>query len=382
LASFFGASAGVSNSTGGSNSFFGTDTGSYNNGDGNSFFGRMAGDTNTTGSNNTIIGNQADVDSNNLTNATAIGARALVSESNSLVLGSINGVNLATADTSVGIGTTAPNYPLTVLGTTGSGQNQGVAEFRSASTVPDTGIRINNTAASGRIWTLFSSGASSGLGAGNFTIFDATSNSAKLTIDPTGNIRIPGTSSEFFGSTTRQMLNLWGSVYGVGVQNNTFYTRSDGGFAWFNKGIHNDNPNDAGTGGTVLMKLNSAGNLDITGNLSKGGGSFKIDHPLDPENKYLYHSFVESPDMKNIYDGNVTINARGLAVVELPEYFEALNCDYRYQLTVLGQFAQAVVLRKIKNNRFVIKTSKPRVGFMASHWHSPGCLCQQVPNTG
>src|SRR5262245_8440898 len=40
-----------------------------------------------------------------------------------------------------------------------------------------------------------------------------------------------------------------------------------------------------------------AGSVQITGNLAKGGGSFKIDHPLDPENKYLYHSFIESPDM-------------------------------------------------------------------------------------
>ena len=53
------------------------------------------------------------------------------------------------------------------------------------------------------------------------------------------------------------------------------------------------------------------GNVDISGNLSKGGGSFKIDHPLDPENKYLYHSFVESPDMKNIYDGNVVTDENG-----------------------------------------------------------------------
>ena len=46
-----------------------------------------------------------------------------------------------------------------------------------------------------------------------------------------------------------------------------------------------------------------AGIVKITGNHQKSGGSFKIDHPLDPANKYLCHSFVESPDMKNIYDG-------------------------------------------------------------------------------
>ncbi|HZU27273.1 MAG TPA: hypothetical protein VFA04_17230, partial [Bryobacteraceae bacterium] len=95
--------------------------------------------------------------------------------------------------------------------------------------------------------------------------------------------------------------------------------------------------------------------------LSKGGGSFRIDHPLDPENKYLYHSFVESPDMMNVYNGNVITDRKGYATVTLPDYFEALNRDYRYQLTVIGVFAQAIVARKIEKNRFVIRTDKPDV---------------------
>ena len=104
-----------------------------------------------------------------------------------------------------------------------------------------------------------------------------------------------------------------------------------------------------------------SGKALVTGTLSKGGGSFKIDHPLDPENKYLYHSFVESPDMMNVYNGNVTTDARGNAVVELPDYFAALNRDFRYQLTVIGQFAQAIVAKKIAGNRFTIATDKPNV---------------------
>jgi hypothetical protein len=103
------------------------------------------------------------------------------------------------------------------------------------------------------------------------------------------------------------------------------------------------------------------GDVEVSGMLSKGGGSFKIDHPLDPENRYLYHSFVESPDMKNIYDGNVVTDANGEATVELPAYFEALNRDFRYQLTVVDTFAQAIVAKKIKDNRFVIRTSAPGV---------------------
>ena len=101
--------------------------------------------------------------------------------------------------------------------------------------------------------------------------------------------------------------------------------------------------------------------LGVFGNITKGGGSFKIDHPLDPENKYLYHSFVESPDMMNIYNGNVTTDDFGQAVVELPDWFDALNRDFRYQLTCIGTFAQAIVREKIQGNRFTIATSEPNV---------------------
>jgi len=103
------------------------------------------------------------------------------------------------------------------------------------------------------------------------------------------------------------------------------------------------------------------GNVDVAGKLTKTMGTFKIDHPLDPENKYLYHSFVESPEMMNIYNGNITTDASGEAVVEMPDYFNALNRDFRYQLTVIGTFAQAIVANKMKGNRFVIRTSVPNV---------------------
>jgi hypothetical protein len=103
------------------------------------------------------------------------------------------------------------------------------------------------------------------------------------------------------------------------------------------------------------------GNVYVIGSLSKSSGSFQIDHPLDPANKYLYHSFVESPDMKNIYDGTVVTDGSGTAIVSMPAWFEALNSDFRYQLTVIGQFAQAIVGSEITNGSFTIKTSKPGV---------------------
>jgi hypothetical protein len=105
----------------------------------------------------------------------------------------------------------------------------------------------------------------------------------------------------------------------------------------------------------------SSSGVNVVGTLSKGGGSFKIDHPLDPANKYLYHSFVESPDMMNIYNGNVTTDGAGLATVTLPAWFESLNRDFRYQLTVIGQFAQVIVASEISGNHFSIRTDKPSV---------------------
>ena len=77
-------------------------------------YGALA--TNTSGFRNASLGFQADVSSGNLSNATAIGAYAYVTQSNSLILGSINGVNGASADTNVGIGTTAPSQRLHVIG--------------------------------------------------------------------------------------------------------------------------------------------------------------------------------------------------------------------------------------------------------------------------
>ncbi len=113
--SIFGSFAGES-TKGNSNSFFGKSAGGNNfTGTSNSFFGSFAGSSNTTENNNTFIGFSSDGQAG-ITNATAIGFRAKVTGSNSLVLGSINGVNGATADTAVGIGTTVPTALLHVHG--------------------------------------------------------------------------------------------------------------------------------------------------------------------------------------------------------------------------------------------------------------------------
>jgi hypothetical protein len=273
---FFGTQAGEANTIGSGNAFFGTNAGFFNTtGFNNAYFGSAAGVNNTTGVNNTFIGTGADFTTPNTTsvnntllgaqanvmsgsNATAIGANAQVTQSNSLILGSINGINNATADTNVGIGTTAPisrlhlngnsssfaltltnsantagrrgyrlafdndrltfqaaddagnfvanqvaidqatgnlgigtiapAYPLHVSGSVGVNAAQAAAEFTNSA--PDTGIRLKNTAASGRTFTLFSSGGTSGLGAGTFHIYDATAGQDRLGIDAAGNVFI------------------------------------------------------------------------------------------------------------------------------------------------------------------------------------------------
>jgi hypothetical protein len=103
------------------------------------------------------------------------------------------------------------------------------------------------------------------------------------------------------------------------------------------------------------------GDIIVTGAISAGTKDFKIDHPLDPANRYLAHASIESSEMINIYTGNVTTDSQGDAQVRLPDWFEAVNTDLRYQLTVIGQFAQAIVSSRVSNHQFGIKTDKPNV---------------------
>jgi hypothetical protein len=116
----------------------------------------------------------------------------------------------------------------------------------------------------------------------------------------------------------------------------------------------------AGSSLAQVFSVDSYGNLSITGNLSKGSGSFKIDHPLDPANKYLSHSFVESPDMMNIYDGVVALESKGQASVTLPEYFQALNSDFPYQLTAIAAPGPNLhIAEEISGNHFKVAGGKP-----------------------
>ncbi|WP_326710043.1 hypothetical protein OG758_12445 [Streptomyces sp. NBC_01474] len=104
------------------------------------------------------------------------------------------------------------------------------------------------------------------------------------------------------------------------------------------------------------------GKVRVSGDLLKSAGGFEIDHPLDPENQTLRHSFVESDERRNIYSDMIVTGDDGRAVVDLPEYCEELNERFRYQLTVVGaEFAQAIVSQEVQEAKFSIKTDQPKV---------------------
>ena len=149
-------------------------------------------------------------------------------------------------------------------------------------------------------------------------------------------ISASGTASGVYGENVAQGLGIAGRSNGSG------------------SAVYGDNLNASGWAGYFN------GRVRIPSTLSTSASSLEIDHPLDPQNKYLYHSSVESPDMMNVYNGNVTLDAKGEATVQLPDYFEALNQDFRYQLTAIGAPGPNLyIAQEIKGNSFKIAGGAP-----------------------
>jgi hypothetical protein len=105
---------------------------------------------------------------------------------------------------------------------------------------------------------------------------------------------------------------------------------------------------------------NFDGDINVTGAVYAGAKDFKIDHPLDPANEYLLHASIESSEMVNLYSGNVVLESNGAATVQLPAWFEAVNGDFRYQLTAIGRSSPGLyVAQEISGNRFQIAGGAP-----------------------
>ena len=291
----------------------------------------------------------------------------------------------------VGIGTTAPGATLDVNGTAVIRSNATVDGSLGAGPITATSSSSGGT---GVYANAGSSGGSNGIiaigatglagytsVAGSIALYgnggNSTGSNGVVGYGATGvagNSTITGSYGTYGSGSTGVWGNSTGTGANVGVLGLGATGVSGSGDTWGVLG-ESSSPNGSGGGfgnsstGDALFTYNQSGgyaaffdgDVDVDGNLSKAGGSFKIDHPLDPANKYLYHSFVESPDMMNIYNGNATTDASGSAVVTLPEWFETLNRDFRYQLTAIGQFSQAIVASKVANHQFTIKTDKPNV---------------------
>ena len=228
----------------------------------------------------------------------------------------------------------APNMADKVVGSGTAGK---IAKWIAGDTIGDSVITEDDSARIGV-------GANPNPNTRMFVFTNSTSNTSSAII---GNNTGPGKAVE--GSSVGGI-----GVNGIGVVGINGITPSTDPTAAAIRGIAQFGPGTAKAG--LFM-----GDVEVIGTLIKSAGSFRIDHPLDPQNKYLSHSFVESPDMMNIYNGNTTTDGNGYATVVMPNYFEALNRDFRYQLTVVGQFAQAIVAEKIRDNAFKIRTDKPNV---------------------
>lgn len=156
-------------------------------------------------------------------------------------------------------------------------------------------------------------------------------------------------------------------VYGIGVNGVVGETNYSQGNAVYGENFDAIAPlgNGVGTAGKgyygvvgedrYLGGVAGAYGVFSNGNLAATGTkTFIIDHPDDPENKFLRHFSTESNEVLNIYRGNAEFDANGEAVVELPEYFEKINKNPSYNLTPVGGFAQLYIKEKITDNKFII----------------------------
>jgi hypothetical protein len=253
--------------------------------------------------------------------------------------GSTGNVGIATVDT--GNGATIPFTPSArlhvqtasgpaIYGVTSSSSDNAVAGWSSATAGLGSGVLGESSSTSGRGvmgWTAATTGTTHGVegqsastdGSGVFGWATATT----------------GTTSGVYGTSN--------STSGRGVYGRAFATSGT------TYGVYGQTFSPSGYAGYF------EGNVHVNGTLSKTAGSFKIDDPLDPAHKYLQHSFVESPDMMNVYNGNVTLDDQGEAIVTMPDWFQALNQDFRYQLTAIGAPGPNLyIAQKIKDNKFQI----------------------------
>jgi hypothetical protein len=168
----------------------------------------------------------------------------------------------------------------------------------------------------------------------------------------------PGiTSLGFYGNLGQTIYRAGYGVYGLNTDADGPLTNNSvgvGGFGFY--GMYGET-NDPAEGFGIV----SGNDLGVAGSIyANGAKNFRIDHPQDPANKYLQHAAMESPEVLNVYRGNVVADANGYAVVQLPAYFASINKDFSYILTPVGGAAPELhVATEVENNTFTIAGAKP-----------------------
>lgn len=285
---------------------------------------------------------------------------------------SVSGVGaFGTSTSSVGVGGNSSSGP----GVYGTSKTSYGVEGVSTSSI---GVFGKSTSSFGLSGTSSSSSGVSGLSSTHIGVQGMSTSGPGVSGTSASTFGVQGTSTSGVG-----VAGFSSSTYGVegtstssiGVYGTSTKNRGIQGQSETLAGVAGLSTSGDGIGGISCASCGAAavfgsgkqagifdGNVGVTGTFAVTGvKSFRIDHPLDPANKYLNHFSIESNEVLNSYSGNITTNGSGEATVELPDYFEALNTNYRYQLTVIGQFAQAIVYQEIQNNRFIIRTDKPSV---------------------
>jgi len=229
----------------------------------------------------------------------------------------------------------------TAKGTTSITTKKGVG--LQATTSADSSIGLSGTDASSGGGVAVQGTSTNGFGVLGSTDADGPAGVAGVNSSPDGGYGVQGVSSAGTG------------VYGSGNYGVAGDGTDEPGIAGYSEnsfGVY------AVSGNANALQVE--GDADVTGSISKGGGSFRIDHPLDPAGKYLYHSFVESPDMMNVYNGIVALDTDGRATIALPAWFESLNRDCRYQLTAIGAPSPDLhISGEMFNGRFSVAGGSP-----------------------
>jgi hypothetical protein len=191
----------------------------------------------------------------------------------------------------------------------------------------------------------------------------------QFSIRALGGVRLSDSTPNLsFGSTTRQMVNLFSTTYGIGVQESTLYMRSNAGFSWFRGGIHSDSETNAGSGGTVAMTLTASGNLRVNGTVSSSSDrnvkerfepvnsrdvleqvaalplarwSYKEDpgtRHLGPMAQDFYAAFHVGPDDKHI----ATVDADGVALAAVQGLNQKLTEELKRRDAENAELRQSV----------------------------------------